>query len=211
MNLKAASGVLPTLLVLGLCAALTVQAKSQARHPAKSKDYRFDTVDYPGTGCSFIWDFNTARKTVLGDFRTTSEDAVATGFTFKGTTYKSLAVSGATSTDPRGIDGSGQVVGFYWDSGENSIHGFLDSGGKFTTLDYPGAEGTEPLGINDSGSIVEAWFPASQIFMGFLYENGNYSLLNYPGASETIATGINSTGEIVGAWSAGSHGMVSAE
>jgi hypothetical protein len=80
MNRKAASGVLPTLLVLGLCTVLTVQAKSQTRHPAKSKDYRFDTVDYPGTGCSFIWDFNTAGKTVLGDFRTTSEDAVATGF-----------------------------------------------------------------------------------------------------------------------------------
>ena len=46
----------------------------------------------------------------------------------------------------QGINGSGQIVGYYLD-GNGDKHGFLDSSGTYTTLDYPSARQTFAQGI----------------------------------------------------------------
>ena len=38
-----------------------------------------------------------------------------------------------------GINGSGEIVGYYYDAMLHA-HGFLYAGGKFTAIDFPGAE-----------------------------------------------------------------------
>ena len=49
-----------------------------------------------------------------------------------------------------GINGSGQIVGYYQDN--TTIHGFFDSGGLYAPVDDPSAtNGTFAYGINDAG------------------------------------------------------------
>jgi probable HAF family extracellular repeat protein len=60
-------------------------------------------------------------------------------------------VPGSTFTGARGINTSGQIVGWYGDA-RGIEHGFLlDVDGGYTTLDPPGAIQTEVNGVNDSG------------------------------------------------------------
>jgi len=165
MNPRAEITIAQTLLVLCLC-GLAAQAQSGTRSPAKTKNYRFDTVDYPGASSSYLSDINQRDKTAVGYFFA-GPGPSPTAFTFKGTTYKVIQVPGATASALLGINSSDQMVGYYVDSGD-LIHGFLDNGGKFTVLDYPGAEATEPFGINGSGAIVGSWYAESEPPQGFL-------------------------------------------
>jgi probable HAF family extracellular repeat protein len=64
-----------------------------------------------------------------------------------------------TSTQAKGINDAGQIVGFFRIS-NGPAHGFLDIGGSFTQLDVPGAISTTALGINDAAQIV-VWFSDS--------------------------------------------------
>ncbi len=196
-----------TLFLLLVCAGAAAQRQAGA-HPAKTKTYRFDTVDYPGGFFTVPVDMNTADHTVVGLFKT-STSSNDQAFTFKGTTYKILQVPGAISSLLTGINRSDEMVGVYEDSADIA-HGFLYSEGKFTTIDYPGATQTGAEAINDSGSIV-GWYESNGIH-GFLYDRGNYSSIDFPGAQGfTAAIGINSVGEIVGYWTDNSsmdHGFL---
>jgi probable HAF family extracellular repeat protein len=49
--------------------------------------------------------------------------------------FTTIDVPGATTTNARGINDSGQVVGTYVDS--TGTHGFLYTDGSFTTIDVP--------------------------------------------------------------------------
>jgi len=106
-----------------------------------------------------------------------------------------LATQGTFVT---GINGAGQIVGFYGDA--NGGHGFLrSSSGTFTTLDDPLAtQGTEALGINNMGQIVGDYRDANGTH-GFLLSGGTYFTLDDPLATQgTEAIGINAAGQIVG-------------
>ena len=67
-------------------------------------------------------------------------------------TFTTLDVPGASSTQARGINNAGQVVGDFIRSGV--FHGFINTGGTFTTLDVPGASFTGAGGINNAGQVV---------------------------------------------------------
>jgi uncharacterized membrane protein len=184
-----------------LCSALVAQVQRGAQSPAKTKAYRFDTVDYPGAFISDVLDVNTADKKAVGVFYTHSSSDGGTAFTFKGSTYTILHVPGAVWSGLWGINRSDEMVGYEVDS-QNRYHGFLDSGGTFTFLDNPGAEFTFSLGINDAGLVVGEYGDSAG-FHGFLYDHDHetYSAIDYPGANVgTWASGINSAGEIVGQW-----------
>jgi probable HAF family extracellular repeat protein len=66
--------------------------------------------------------------------------------------FKILDIPGATGTEPRSINASGQVTGYYWDG--PGTHGFVYSNGTFATLDVPGATSTFAASINASGQVV---------------------------------------------------------
>ena len=69
-------------------------------------------------------------------------------------TFTTLDIPGATGTIAYGINGRGQIVGYYGDA-QRVGHGFVRAkDGTFTTLDVPGATGTIAFGINGHGQIV---------------------------------------------------------
>jgi probable HAF family extracellular repeat protein len=59
----------------------------------------------------------------------------------------------ATLTQATGINGRGQIVGFFTDS-SGVIHGFLDTNGSITAISVPGSLSTVAQSINDLGQIV---------------------------------------------------------
>jgi probable HAF family extracellular repeat protein len=78
--------------------------------------------------------------------------------TYSYTTVDDPAATNSTNgTYAQGINDTGEVVGYYYDSAGNA-HGFRDSGGNYATLDYPGINNqTFPEDINDKGQIV-GWY-----------------------------------------------------
>jgi probable HAF family extracellular repeat protein len=143
--------------------------------------------------------------------------------------FTTFNAPGATGfgTNAFGINDSGQIVGFFFDAGNTTTHGFLDTGGSFTTINAPGAIDTYAYGINDSGQIVGSFVDAlgshgfvdtggsfttlprvatginnsGQIVGSFgLYTGGSFTAINVPGASSTSASGINNSGQIVGSF-----------
>src|SRR5262249_12051181 len=106
--------------------------------------------------------------------------------------------NGINGTWPFGINASGQVVGYYWDTNFVS-HGFLLSGGQYTTLDAPNAIYTFPTGINDHGQIVGQYYDASFNSHGFLLNGGQFTNIDGPnGSLGGSAVAINSRGDIIG-------------
>jgi len=114
--------------------------------------------------------------------------------------FTTIDVPGVFDTEPHGINGAGQIVGTFKDTGGVS-HGFLrDAGGAFTTIDIPGATSTAAYGINDTGQIVGT-FKDTGGSHGFLRDaGGTYSAIDVPGATGTEAHGINPAGQIVGSF-----------
>ena len=128
---------------------------------------------------------------------------------FAASNIQVFAPTGAISTQATGINATGTVVGWYFDS-QTSGHGFLrDSSGNITTFDVPGTssgywQGTFAWAINDVGTVVGSYTTTSSTsFQGFLRDaDGNFTTFDIPG--ETInrdtqgPSGINDAGQIVG-------------
>jgi probable HAF family extracellular repeat protein len=125
-------------------------------------------------------------------------------------TFTTLDVPGATPgiSLALGINNSGQVVGYYYDS--SGYHGFLYSGGAFTPINDPAApNSTVAIGINKTGQIVGYinYGPGSD---GYLDSGGGFTLVDYPAGGYNTANGINDLGQIVGAYhdGSGAHGFL---
>ncbi|HLH30361.1 MAG TPA: hypothetical protein VKY31_04110, partial [Terriglobia bacterium] len=111
---------------------------------------------------------------------------------------------GATVTLALGINGNGDIVGYYSNgSGDfGTVHGFVLKGGLFTALpDFPSAMpgSTLPFGINKSGQIVGYYLDVCSCRShGFLLDNGVFESVDYPGSSSSYAFAINDAGKIAG-------------
>ena len=115
--------------------------------------------------------------------------------------FRPLDVPGADYTMPRGINNSGDIVGYYVNA--KGVHGFLYVGGSFTTIDSQGA--TWLNGINDSGDIVGYYMDVYGEVNSFLYvwtSSGSIwfpiSIPDNPAFSHVWAYGISNFGHIVG-------------
>src|SRR5919204_3508802 len=127
---------------------------------------------------------------------------VPEGFLSFGSVYVRLRdpfAAGNLGTNAKGVNDSGQVVGYYYDAGNHS-HGFLYSGGTFgtyTTIDV-GARGTFINGINDAGQMVGTYQDSNGHFHGFV---GSFQPNPAPGGGTTAALilrGANSSAAIAG-------------
>ena len=111
-------------------------------------------------------------------------------------TFTTIDVSGATHNVALGINGCGQIVGWYLDANGEG-HGYLLDKGQFTTIDAPGASFTQPNRINLLGQIVGEQM-SSEGIRGFLFDSGHFTTIEIPESLLTIAAGINTRGQIVG-------------
>jgi uncharacterized membrane protein len=125
--------------------------------------------------------------------------------------FNPIVFPGAALTDVEGINGRGDIVGFYEDSSGNS-HGLLLHKGVFTTIDVPGVAQTFGLfGINGRGDMVGVTVDDDGNDHGFLLRHGEFTTVDAPGSIYTDANGINDRGDIVGLFIDGDgngHGYV---
>lgn len=113
---------------------------------------------------------------------------------------------GSTTSNPYGINNSGQIIGQYTDSA-GDYHGYVLSGGNFTAINVPfqGAVNTDPECINDEGDIVGIW--GADQHQGFEEIGGVYSVIQVPGADITWPYGINDRGDVVGGYNGDTYGF----
>ena len=131
---------------------------SQNRGFVTAPGYQNNMVEFPYALQTEMFGINSnANPEIVGDY----EDA---NHGYHGAVWKlspsinggwrldygtSLDVPGTSGdTQARGVNDSGQIVGFF------GSHGFLDTNGSFSSVNYPGADQTEALGIDSAQSTV---------------------------------------------------------
>lgn len=94
-----------------------------------------------------------------------------------------------------GVNSSGTIVGWYWNS-TGGTNGFIyePSTKMFTDIIYPGATYTYAYTINDDGDIAGAYVDANGSGWGFLYVGGTFTILQPPNSTSGEAVGINNAG-----------------
>jgi probable HAF family extracellular repeat protein len=130
-------------------------------------------------------------------------------------TFVTFEVPGTSqATVPRGINNTGQIVGYFFTG--TTPHGFRrNPDGSFITLNVPGASTTQPEGINDSGQIVGSYEDIEGGLHAFIWSpgtsenpNGSFRTIDITGSLFTVATGINNAGQVIGQYG-DSSGVIS--
>lgn len=107
-----------------------------------------------------------------------------------------------------GLNGQGEIVGFWRALSPPNAGTFLFSGGQFTFVNN--AVQAVPIaytGINNAGRIVGY---IANPHIGFVDTPQGRTIVSVPGASDTSPQGINNSGDVVGYFSdsTGTHGFV---
>src|SRR5206468_1628171 len=90
------------------------------------------------------------------------------GFLDTSGSFTIIDVPGASNTSASGINGAGQIVGYFVYSISTGDHGFFDSGVSLIQVDVPAGSGTQSLGINSAGQIVGSFESSFSNSHGFL-------------------------------------------
>jgi hypothetical protein len=97
-------------------------------------------------------------------------------------TYKAINIPGATETQVRGVNSSGEIVGFYKTTScvetfiqfpNCPVHGFKIVKGVITKLLVPHSTWTAIMGVNDYGDLVGFAMTSSTGAHGFLWKHQN--------------------------------------
>lgn len=123
--------------------------------------------------------------------------------------FTTLDYSGATGTAALGVDGHGDIVGYFVDS-SGTQHGYEDNNGNLITIDFgPIVDTIAYNGISKSGIIVGDYYLGGN---EFAFSSNLFSITTYlSSASEVLnANGINDKGWVVGDFFDGStnHGLL---
>lgn len=112
--------------------------------------------------------------------------------------FTTVDYPGATFTDVRGLNSSGEIVGYAGNAA--GTFGFKYSGGHFTHLPpAPGGWQVSAHGINDSGVIVGSARAADDSStVGFILHGSTYTFFAYPGLDRTYARAIGNDGRVTG-------------
>ena len=111
----------------------------------------FTRIDVPGVMHSTAATGINNRSQIVG------YSDMKDGFLDTGGSFTTIDVPDSNYTFPFGINGAGQIVGFFGAilcEPKKPTHGFLYSGGSFNTIDVPRATQTCAYGINSTGHIV---------------------------------------------------------
>jgi len=199
----------------GMCVAvLGLTVLDSVTGLAQEEGYTFESVAISGatfTGVAAI----TPDRRVVGYFRNASGFH---GFVLVDgeMTELNVPVPGARGTIPFGMNGAGDVVGFFFDA-QLAQHGFLwPAHGDFTVIDGPGAFRTNAHGINAAGDVVGHYdVSTGDRRRGFLRDrSGTITTIDLDNATGVAPNGtwgnwINNRGDIVGTFFDGSiHGYL---
>jgi hypothetical protein len=132
-------------------------------------------------------------------------------------TYAPINVPGAVLTQARGINISGEVVGFYETSTtcvDNDVRvpicptkGFKLVNGSYIKLMVPGSVSTAIMGVNDLGDLTGFYKKSDGSEHGFIWYHTNVVRTIDFQANFTVPWGINKAGIVVGGlWSTSQNG-----
>jgi probable HAF family extracellular repeat protein len=167
-------------------------------HGVLVENNRFTTVEPPGATSSIAYGINDLGQ-IVGTY---TDGAGAHGYlwTHGRFTLVDVPVVPAASSEPRGINRIGQVVGFHTAPNRGGFANFrLGADGSVAALtDFPssGVVAT-PQGINDRGEIVgQLLIPVG--VRGLLVAFGQETFFSISSGESAGASGINNRGQIAG-------------
>jgi probable HAF family extracellular repeat protein len=110
--------------------------------------------------------------------------------------FNTVEYPGAVYTDVRGVNNSGQLVGYANFDGTTNFS-FTYSGGVFTPLT---ASPLQPsaLGLNDGGTVVGGTITTPE--QAYIYSGGSYGFFSRPTWTHSEARAVNNAGRVAG-WS----------
>lgn len=166
---------------------------NQELRPLVHTGNKYSTFFVPGATQVVLRDINNLG-TMIGVCLDASSRLF--GFTYSAGVVTPFHISGAQSTQIRGMNDAGDMVGEYDD--DSAEHGFVDIAGLITSIDYPGAINTSFTDINNLGQAVGIYLDSDYYPHGFTWSDGVFTPLDYPGSLGTELRGINDAGKIVG-------------
>ncbi len=115
----------------------------------------------------------------------------------KNNVLSTLDFPGALFTNVQQLNGSDQVVGYFFDT-SGVAHGFLFSNNKWTQFDYPGSSDTIITGINASGEMTGVYNYFHAVAHGFVLNNRQFTTVDSPFAQQSVINGLNDAGVLAG-------------
>ena len=187
-----------TMLVTALagCVSDDPTRPTAAESAAFARSHSFATLTPAGSIGSQAWGIDPPGKVIVGANRTA--DGAVHGWMFTKGAFTTIDYPGAVASLAAGINGRGDVTGWYMDA-DGAHHGFIRQNGVFATVDVPGAVTTRIHGIIESGDIVGSYDTPDGRTLGFVRSHGRFSDIEpFAGASFSEAKGISPSGEVVG-------------
>jgi len=167
------------------------------------KVYKFNNVNAPGAAETDTYAVND-YGVIAGDYVDSS--GVQHGMILNRKTLTSVdrqncqTKPGAGSIAFFGINNTKgsevTVVGWCFDTAQNTKVAFTYSNGEFVAIDPPGSTATVAQGINDKGEVVGAYVDSANIQHGFLFNGKQYTSLDVPNHTSPDAWSINDKGLI---------------
>jgi hypothetical protein len=173
-----------------------------------SAAHTFVSFDVPGAALTYPAAINASGE-VAGIYR----DSVYAYHGFiresNGAITSFDIASGQGEVAVTGINGSGQIAGWYLVGSSNTSHGFLrDHNGTITIIDEPSGIGTTSVfGLNDLGGLAGTYWVSTGPFTFTIYgfvrnPNGVFTSFSDALSTDTEAVAINSMGQAAGFYAA---------
>ena len=113
---------------------------------------------------------------------------------------RTYRVPGALLTYLNGINDQGDMVGYYYVSGETTYRGMSVVNGQVRNLSFPGATNTIPTAINHNGRITGYYWGTSGPARSFVWDHGNFQAIDPLPGGTSIPIAFNDAGDIGGAF-----------
>jgi hypothetical protein len=172
----------------------------------------FTQFDVAGAISTLLERVNDAGD-LVGGFTTATQPSFQAFANINGSTV-AITIPGSTSSFASAINASGEVSGYYSDSG-GIVHGFLrDAAGMLRfPIDFPGGTmGTVCEAMNDQGWVVGRYTDSAGVLHGmFFIRPTTFVSFDVAGATATSLNGINRQGIITGGYTDGAgirHGII---
>jgi probable HAF family extracellular repeat protein len=174
-----------------------------------------DLGTLPGHVASAAYDINNKGQ-VVGDSVPAGISFIPRAFLYSDGTMRDLGTLGGSSSQAKGINDRGQVVGQSFLAGNTERHAFMYSRGTMQDLGTLGGRESYAYAINNKGQVVgDSYVSGDMTFNAFLYSDGKMwdliDLIDDSDARQYVhlhtPSSINDAGQIVVNSDTG-HGLI---
>jgi hypothetical protein len=170
-----------------------------AQQASTTSEYRYTTVDYPGSPTSICIGINARGE--LACSATGFSEALPYRYNWRSRLITLIPVAPASGWNALafGINDFDTVVGYVYPSDDSVENGFVvTKNGDYKEFVVPWAAYTEGRGINNRGLITGTAFLADGSVAGFIYDRTSETYTKLLPSAYTEAVGITTDGRVVG-------------